>query len=226
MKQIVGIFLVVAVTAGVVLLVSGRLGDPRLPSETETPFAFPKGGATLKIVQRHDADVPGTGGRVRVHIGDVTHGQVEVSLSRKDGGVLLSPVSMSEHDEQVFSFAGHRYRVEMAELKNLLIGNDYAVLRFSSGPSERARIEALLKAIETSGLKFVRNGKEYDGAAAARHLRRKWNAAGSRIETAEQFIEHIASGSSTSGKPYEMVLADGTRVKTRDWLTERLSEQS
>jgi hypothetical protein len=46
---------------------------------------------------------------------------------------------------------------------------------------EQARIDFLIHGVKSStGVKFIRNGKEYDGAAAAAHLRRKLGYAGER----------------------------------------------
>jgi Family of unknown function (DUF5329) len=91
--------------------------------------------------------------------------------------------------------------------------------------SEDAKIERLLDAMAkaTAGTKFIRNGAEHAPKAAADHLRSKWRST-SEIKSAKDFIDKIASVSSTSGKPYEVKLPDGTRTKLRDWLTERLSE--
>jgi hypothetical protein len=173
-------------------------------------------------VQRHDADVPGSSGRLRVHIGDITKGQVELSMSRADGAAVVAPRSMKVGDAVEFPVGGHRYRVTLAELKGVVVGDDTATLDFSEGPSERERIESLLKAIETSGLVFVRNGSDHDGPAAAKHLRRKLDAAGDRVRTAEEFIDGIATKSSTSGEPYLVRLADGSTVELASWLRSRL----
>ena len=46
--------------------------------------------------------------------------------------------------------------------------------------------------------------------------------AGDQITTARQFVEEIATGSSLSGRPYEIRRADGTTVKSGESLIERL----
>jgi hypothetical protein len=90
--------------------------------------------------------------------------------------------------------------------------------------TEQARIDALLAAIETSGCRFERNGSENAAADGAAHLRSKLDYAGDRVQTAAQFIERIASGSSLSGKPYR-VLCPGQPVQlSRQWLEARLAE--
>lgn len=90
--------------------------------------------------------------------------------------------------------------------------------------SESQKIDALLGALETSNGVFIRNGVGYDGARAAEHLRGKLKAAGSRVATAREFIDRLASSSSTSGKEYRVRLPDGTEVASRRWFQDRLAE--
>jgi hypothetical protein len=90
---------------------------------------------------------------------------------------------------------------------------------------EQARIEFLIREVETSrGLTFIRNGSEHDGAAAAKHLRRKLNHLGERLKTAEQFIQHCATESSITGRNYQVKTAEGKTVAAATYFTERLRE--
>ena len=73
----------------------------------------------------------------------------------------------------------------------------------AQAPSEAEKIESLIKAVEgLKDAKFVRNDVEYDAPDAAAHMRRKWEAGKEQIKTARDFIRHVASKSSISGKPY------------------------
>lgn len=88
-----------------------------------------------------------------------------------------------------------------------------------------ARIEHLIGGIESlSGAVFIRNGTEYDHKAAGSHLRMKLGKAGSRVKTAEDFIDGIASKSSFSGKPYRIRKPDGSVVDTGPYFHARLKE--
>jgi hypothetical protein len=87
---------------------------------------------------------------------------------------------------------------------------------------EQTQIDTLIAAIETSGCRMERNGTAHDAKAAAAHLRMKLEKAGARVQTAEQFIDRVASGSSASGEPYR-VLCDGqVPVRSREWLRARV----
>jgi Family of unknown function (DUF5329) len=86
-------------------------------------------------------------------------------------------------------------------------------------------IDALVASIGAlQGAVFVRNGSQYTAEQAASHLQLKRRKAGARIKTAEDFITYCATGSSLSGKPYQIRLANGTTVASADFLRARLRE--
>ncbi len=92
-------------------------------------------------------------------------------------------------------------------------------------PEERAKIEALLAHV--GSLKkavFIRNGKEYDAASAAKFLRGKWEARDKDIDSAAEFIERVATKSSTTGKPYRIRLEDGKETDCGPYLAARLKK--
>ena len=200
------------------------------PAPKPPPIALPDGKAVMRIAQRNSAVVPGSDGMIQVHVADVTAGQVELSVFHKDGRVLVGTTSMKEGDETDFVLGGFEYVVSLRELNNLLIGEDDAVIEIRQGKKSggsvdpKKMIELLLAEVESSGLTFIRNGKEHSPEEAAAHLRRKWDYAGSKIKTPEQFIDKVASKSSTTGKPYLIRLEDGSTVEAADWLRERLHE--
>lgn len=83
--------------------------------------------------------------------------------------------------------------------------------------------EYLLSRVQQSNLTFVRNDNKYDGAAAADHIRRKYDYFRDRITTPEQFIELTASRSLTSGREYLVILPDGTTLPLQQWLLGELA---
>jgi len=89
--------------------------------------------------------------------------------------------------------------------------------------SEAQKIQALIASVEQlDGAVFIRNGTEHDAAKAAAHLRRKLGYAGKRVQTAEQFIDHLATGSSMTGKPYRIRFKDGHSVESAVYFREQL----
>jgi hypothetical protein len=92
----------------------------------------------------------------------------------------------------------------------------------SRPPAEQEKIDWLLAQVRSSDAVFVRNGSEYDGAKAAAHLKSKLFFAGSRVQTARDFVLGLASRSEQSGKPYEMRPKDSPPRPLGEWLLERL----
>jgi len=99
-------------------------------------------------------------------------------------------------------------------------------LRAAEKPAtEKEKIEALIKNIENlKDATFIRNDSPYDAKSAATFLRRKWQAQEKGIKTAMDFIEKVASGSGTSGKPYVIRFKGAREVKCGDYLKEELKK--
>ena len=84
-------------------------------------------------------------------------------------------------------------------------------------------IDYLLGFVEKSGCIFVRNGTEHDSADAADHLRLKYSRGSRYVDSAEQFIDRLASESSWSGKLYT-VICDGRTETAGAWLHRALAD--
>jgi hypothetical protein len=90
-------------------------------------------------------------------------------------------------------------------------------------PTELKKIEVLVSCIEwLTDARFVRNGKDYSAAAAAEFLRRKWQTLRAEVCSAEDFIDRVASFSSTTGKPYFIRFGDGREVPSAEFLRAHL----
>jgi hypothetical protein len=95
---------------------------------------------------------------------------------------------------------------------------------FAGTPEEESKINALIGFIESHNeYIFIRNGSEYTAKEAADHLRSKRSSAGSRIKTADEFIEYVASKSYLSGKLYLIKFPDGKTRPSGDILKEELA---
>jgi hypothetical protein len=90
--------------------------------------------------------------------------------------------------------------------------------------TEAQKIDKLIAYVEVTEAKFVRNGTEYSGVDAAKHLRMKREKAGKKITTARQFIDYLASKSSMSGEPYLMKFKNGNTLPVRDILYHQLKK--
>ena len=83
-------------------------------------------------------------------------------------------------------------------------------------------IRALIQAVAESGCEFNRNGSLHSAEAAAEHLELKYSRGKRYANSAEAFIDRLASKSSWSGKPYQMI-CDGEVHPAGDWLTSTLA---
>ena len=96
--------------------------------------------------------------------------------------------------------------------------------RAAPPPAEQQRIESLIRFVEGQpGIRFVRNGSPYSPAQAGKFLRGKLDSMGGDVQTARQFIDRIATQSSTSGKPYTVQLPDGRSVPSAQFLGDELA---
>ena len=217
-------FLVLAV-----VLVAGCSPEPSPPPAVESTPLLTVLPIEMTVKQRSTIAVPGSGGAALLTIDDITRNQVMTSLAGHDGGALLAVTSFRPGDSTRFMLGDDTYMLTLKELNNALLGQDFATFVIATDPksamSEHAKIEWLIARLETAqGAVFIRNGSEHTAQEAADHLRSKWKAAGDGIKTAKQFVDLIASKSSTSGKPYRIRLVDGSLVLSGDYLRMRLEE--
>ena len=84
-------------------------------------------------------------------------------------------------------------------------------------------INRLLEKVAESGCDFERNGSVHSSTDAASHLALKYERGERYVDTAEDFIERLATKSSWSGKPYWVICA-GERTPSGDWLQGLLAE--
>lgn len=92
-------------------------------------------------------------------------------------------------------------------------------------PHEEARINAMLTALaQKQDLTFIRNGDAHNCEEAVSHLRLKLSNTRNRIDTAEQFIDKVASSSSISGKPYIVKIPGKSDENAKRYLHALIAE--
>lgn len=109
----------------------------------------------------------------------------------------------------------------------------FTQLVWSETPSlDEQKINFLLDRVEKSEAVFIRNGSEHTCQKARLHLEHKVKMAKRRFLffgpkrniSVEDFIEKIASASSTTGEIYRIRLKTGETVPTGEWLKKTLKE--
>ena len=111
----------------------------------------------------------------------------------------------------------------MTRLLLLLVLIAGFIARVHAEADADTEIRALIQAVAESECEFNRNGSLYSAETAAAHLELKYSKGKRYAESAEAFIERLASKSSWSGKPYQMI-CDGQTQPTGDWLTATLQD--
>lgn len=84
-------------------------------------------------------------------------------------------------------------------------------------------IDYILDTVETSDCVFIRNGKEHDAESARSHLELKRRRGKKYFDSADEFVERLASSSSWSGKPYFIRCGDDEQ-QAKDWFTKALQD--
>lgn len=89
--------------------------------------------------------------------------------------------------------------------------------------NEDKQIEFLLaKVAAQADVQFVRNGTAYDASKAVSFLRGKWDRQRAEVKTVRDFIDKVATKSSTTGRPYLIKFKDGHTVECREFLNSLL----
>ena len=89
---------------------------------------------------------------------------------------------------------------------------------FATQTQAETEIKHLLDFIAASGCTFIKNGSEHPAPEARSHMEMKYDYGKGKITRAEEFIEHVASKSSLTGRPY-LVRCEGREFPTSQWLT-------
>ena len=186
---------------------------------------IPADGVQLTLKQRSRANLGDSDGYLRLAIDDITDAQTLLSVTGADHKVFVERRSVRANDRLDIDLGDARYVLIVEQLRNLLIGDDYATLKLVSAECvEVDRIDALLKRVAAADVIFVREGKDYTGAEAAAHLRQKYEAAKAKVTTLDAFLTEIASRSSLTGNPYSIKFADGSSQSALDWLRVLVAE--
>jgi len=104
-----------------------------------------------------------------------------------------------------------------------IVGMFYVLpFSLSANVSGEDEIEYLLQAVGDSGCMFVRNGRFHDSEEAESHLRLKYRRGARYVNSAETFIERLATKSSWSGDEYTIKCAGEPEVTSAAWLIAQL----
>jgi len=93
---------------------------------------LPEDPLRMTVIQRRAEEIPGSDNRVLLCLGDVTGGQVLVSIADRGGKPYLRTRSLATGDTVPFDIDGRRYYLSVMELRNFPTGDDFGVFEISS----------------------------------------------------------------------------------------------
>ena len=96
------------------------------------------------------------------------------------------------------------------------------LMQFPVYAAQQDEIEYLLGVLDETDCRFIRNEITYSREDFLGHLRSKMDRNEELINSAEDFIEKIATRSAVSEIPY-VALCNGELKITKDWFTELLA---
>jgi hypothetical protein len=70
-----------------------------------------------------------------------------------------------------------------------------------------------------SDIHFIRKGSEHSASEAAQFMKGKWNWWSDHVHSVADFITLMSAGNFGTGTPYYIKLADGTTIRSHDYLT-------
>jgi len=120
--SVAGLLFFVLCWAG--LLAGMRVGQDR-PRLNPDPL-------TITVMQNGTQDIPGLQGLAKVRIGDITRGQVMLTVADAADQSLASPTSVRPGEVVSFKVKGVNFYLRVARLKNKLLGGDYGEFEISS----------------------------------------------------------------------------------------------
>ncbi len=106
-------------------------------SEKQSPKIELKDAKPLTVVQRSSKDLPGSDGRISVHVDDITGGQVLLTIRGDDGRKVIDQQSVRVDDIIDFEADGRKYLLCVVRLANFLIGDDFVEFAVSVKPAPK-----------------------------------------------------------------------------------------
>lgn len=185
---------------------------PKIPSSPD--HNLPHQASELTVKQWECQPIPGLDEAVQIQLGDITKGQVLLSLVTKEGQELLPETSVQKNDLVTFLWEEKTYGIRVLELKNLLTGDDFATLSVSlATPGEKAAASRVQRFEEVDGVKEKTNQPKHTSVTVNKGETFETNVSGkvkvSQIKSSG-FVEM-----EMEGVPYDFAVKEGDFV----WLT-------
>ena len=106
--------------------------------KADPTLKLPEELVEMTVMQREEKIIPGSDKSVRIRLGDITEGQVLLSVVTADGEYLLQRTSVEQGDELRFDVGKDEFLIRVVELRNILIGDDFAKITVAEAVKKRS----------------------------------------------------------------------------------------
>lgn len=122
----------------------------------------------------------------------------------------------------VWSLGGGWFKVKSVALLRAVLVVCLFWSAYALAATMDEEIEHLMQFVATSDCIYLRNGKEYEGGEAVKHISKKYRYFKKEIFSAEEFIKYSATQSTVTKRPYLIRCPGGSEERARDWLLNEL----
>ncbi len=102
----------------------------------EEMVLLPADPVRLAIHEGNEAAIPGSKGQIKIHLGDITGGQVMLSVTKADEEQLVDPYSVRPGEVIQVQLGDEELYIKVVKLHNFLLGDDFGEFEVSKSPLE------------------------------------------------------------------------------------------
>ncbi len=95
---------------------------------------LPADPVQITLIQRHSRSLPGSNGTVRLNIGDITGGQVLMSIHGPGTKTIVDTCSVWPGKVVPFEVGRTTYYLGVIQLRNFAVGDDFGVFEITTMP--------------------------------------------------------------------------------------------
>ncbi len=114
------------------ILFTAVLGACQTQTVPVSSHALPEDPITISVEQRRRAWIPGSAQGLSVHLGDISRGQVMLSIRDSEKHIVVDGRSVRRGDVVAFEMDTRRHYLQVMELHSHLFDADLAELRIST----------------------------------------------------------------------------------------------
>lgn len=117
----------------------GALAEKPVTADAKpAQLTLPRKGIVMPMIQRETREIPGADGTLRLHVGDITGGQVFVEIKDQKGVALLERTSLRRGQSAKFKVEDRNVVISVRQMVNNLVGEDICTLHLSHARPDKS----------------------------------------------------------------------------------------